>query len=54
MEKKRSKTMVHPPILPTVSKEEIIELLKVQKGIGREMLENDVAIRIFLSFFRPC
>ena len=32
--------MSQPPLLPTVSPEEIIELLKVQRGKGEELLKN--------------
>ncbi len=40
MNKKEPKEISHPPFLRTVSPEEIIELLRVQKAKGEELLKN--------------
>jgi predicted nucleotide-binding protein len=40
MNKKEFKEISQPPFLPTVSPEEIIDLLKVQKAKGGELLKN--------------
>ena len=40
MNKKQHKEISHPPLLPTVSPGEIIELLKVQRAKGEELLRN--------------
>ena len=40
MDKKEQKEIAQPPLLPTVSREEIIELLKVQRAKGEEPLKN--------------
>lgn len=40
MNKKEPKEISQPPLLPTVSPEEIIELLKVQRAKGEELLKN--------------
>ena len=41
MNKKEPKEISQPPFLPTVSPEEIIELLKVQRAKGEELLKNN-------------
>ena len=40
MEKREPKEISQPPLLPTVSPEEIIDLLKVQRAKGEELLKN--------------